>query len=352
MFCIFKNQSTKERKMTEITTENNDTTLDLLEKLADHFAQSSISASTRKAYETDWLHFLGFCQQHNLCDLPAEPETVILYLSSMAQSKLSVSTIARRCTSITTIHRASGHDSPIKTDKVSRVFKGIKRKLGKPPQKRKALSWSDIKKIRGLCDSTIIGLRDAAIITLGWASALRRSELVSLDVEDLDISENGIILTVRKSKTDQEGSGSKIGIPRSNDANCPVATVERWLARRSKYELEGESPLFVKIGASGRGRWWCGEPCGRLSDRMVSNIVKHYVAMAGLPAKQYSSHSLRRGLATEAGAAGVPERVISRHTRHKSVEVLRGYIEDGTIWHDNPLPAIYGSSSCASSSLD
>lgn len=337
--------------MTEITTDQKEITIDLLENLANHFAQSSISTSTRRAYETDWIHFLGFCQRHNLCELPAEPETVILYLTSMTQSKLSVSTIARRCTSITAIHRAAGHDSPVKTDKVSRVFKGIKRELGKPPQKRKALSWSDIKKIRSLCDSTIIGLRDAAIITLGWASALRRSELVSLDVDDLDISDNGIILTVRKSKTDQEGSGSKVGIPRSNDINCPVATVEKWLSRRSKYKLEGESPLFVKIGASGRGRWWW-KPCGRLSDRMVSNIVKHYVAIAGLPPKMYSAHSLRRGLATEAGAAGVPERVISRHTRHKSVEVLRGYIEDGTIWHDNPLPAIYGSSPSSSPSLD
>lgn len=336
--------------MTEITTKTESITLELLEKLADNFAQSSISASTRKAYETDWMHFLGFCQYHNLCELPAEPETVILYLTSMTQSNLSVSTIARRCTSITAIHRASGHDSPVKTDKVSRVFRGIKRELGRPPQKRKALSWSDIKKIRALCDSTIIGLRDAAIITLGWASALRRSELVSLDVDDLDISNNGIILTARRSKTDQEGTGAKVGIPRSNDAYCPVADVETWLARRSKYKLDGENPLFVKIGASGRGRWWW-DPCGRLSGRMISNIVKHYVAMAGLPPKLYSAHSLRRGLATEAGAAGVPERVISRHTRHKSVEVLRGYIEDGTIWHDNPLPAIYGSSQGSSPSL-
>lgn len=339
----------------KISKSESSESIEILEKLADRFARASISESTRRAYERDWMHFWKFCRRHNLIDLPASEDTVVLYLTSMAEENLSVSTIARRCTSITAIHRASGNVSPIKTDRVNRVMRGIKREMAAPPNRKKALSWKDVKKINSICDSTIIGIRDAAIITLGWASALRRSELVALDLDDLDISGKGIIVRVRRSKTDQEGEGALIGIPRSHDDCCPVVAVERWIARLdvtvSKTDKK-QIPLFVKIGNGGRGRWWW-LPCGdRLSSRSISNIVKHYVFLAGLPADLYSAHSLRRGLATDAGAVGVPERVISRHTRHKSIHVLRGYIEDGTIWHDNPLPTIYGSSSSSSSSLE
>lgn len=334
--------------MEEIEKDNR---IQSLEKLADSFASASISKSTRKAYESDWKDFWEFCRVNSLDDLPSDEDTVCLYLTHLADSGSSISTIVRRCTSISAIHGAAGYFSPVKTERVSRVLKGIKNTIGSPVKKAKALSWSDISKMAKQCDSLIIGLRDAAILLLGWASALRRSELVALDIGDLEISEQGLILTVKRSKTDQIGSGAKVGIPRSHGPICPVAAVERWIARRSQNELGPEEPLFVKIGVCGRGKWWW-ENSGRLSDRMISFIVKHYAKLAGLPhSNSYSAHSLRRGLATDAGAAGVPERVISRHTRHHSIQVLRGYIEDGTIWIENPLPAIYSSSS-SSSSLD
>ena len=331
--------------------------MELLEKLADRFSRASISEATRTAYEADWLHFFRFCRQHGMAELPAEPETVVLYLTAMAESQLSISTISRRCTSITAIHRASGFDSPVKTDKVTRVFRGIRRETGKPPNKKKALSWKEVKKIKDLCDSTMIGTRDAAIILLGWTSALRRSELVALNIGDLDISDTGIILTVQRSKTDQDGSGVHVGIPRSihDPVHCPVVAVENWISRYTKKRIAGQSddniPLFAKVGPSGRCRWW-SQPEGRLSARTISLIVKRYVSLAGMSPEIYAAHSLRRGLATEAGAVGVPERIISRHTRHRSISVLRGYIEDGTIWHENPLPAIYGSGSSSIASLE
>lgn len=334
--------------MAEITK---DTNIELLEKLADKFASASISRATRRAYECDWTDFWKFCRENNLEELPSDEDTVCLYLTHLAESGSAISTIVRRCTSITAIHNASGYYSPVKTERVSRVLKGIKNTIGAPPTKAKALSWQDVSKMVNQCDSLIIGLRDAAILLLGWASALRRSELVALDIGDLDISDHGIILTVKRSKTDQIGSGYKIGIPRSKGPICPVVAVERWLNRRfSSPPISPKEPLFSTIGVAGRGKWWWG--CsGRLTGRMVSFIVKRYAELAGLHNGNYSAHSLRRGLATDAGAAGVPERIISRHTRHHSMTVLRGYIEDGTIWIDNPLPAIYSSSS-SSSSLD
>lgn len=314
-----------------------------LEKRADFFAGASLSAATKKAYETDWKHFLSWCISHELEALPATAETICLYLSDMAETA-AVSTIVRRMTSITAIHGAAGHVSPVKDDRVGRVLKGIKRTIGTAPEQARPISWIELKRLVSKCDSLMIGLRDAAILSLGWASAARRSELVALNVGDLEISEQGILMTVRRSKTDQEGQGHKIGIPRAKGDFCPVATVERWLRRRQEKPLDADSPVFVKIGIHGRGKWWW-EPGGRLAARMVSEVVKRYAAFAGLDAAQYSAHSLRRGFATEAGARGIPERIISRHTRHRSIQTLRGYIDAGSIWQENPLPAIYTSTS-------
>jgi len=320
-----------------------------LEKRADHYASQSLSPATKRCYERDWKLFDRFCKSHDLESFPSQPETVCLYLTEMADCGLSVATIVRRMTSITAIHEAGGHLTPVKDARVSRVLQGIKREHGAPPVSRKAISWADLRKMIAHCDALMIGLRDAAILALGWASALRRSELVALNIGDLEFLEEGMIVTVRRSKTDQEGHGAKIGIPRSRGDVCPVAIVERWIKRISENPLPPEQPIFVKLGVISRGKWW-SKPSGRLPARSVSKIVKTYAKYAGMNWQQYAAHSLRRGLATEAGARGVPERVISRHTRHRSVKVLRGYIEDGTIWAENPLPAIYTGSSSSTGS--
>lgn len=311
---------------------------------ANYFAKRSVSPATKRAYESDWVQFQSFCETYELEELPATPETVCLYLTHMAESRSTVATIVRRCTSITAIHRASGHDTPIKSEKVSRVLKGIKNSCGAPAVQSKALSWKEVKRLVSQCGSSMLGKRDAAIIALGWASALRRSELVYLNIGDLSFVDEGLIITIRRSKTDQEGHGQTIGIPRASDGICPVSEVKGWIERRSKKQLPDDAPLFTKIGVKNRGKWWCHTE-KRLTARMISEVVKVHVKHIGLNPDNYSAHSLRRGLATEAGAQGVPERIISRHTRHQSMKVLRNYIEAGTIWTENPLHAIYSSSS-------
>jgi len=315
-----------------------------LAKRADHYASQSLSPNTRKCYERDWKMFHHFCVFRELDPLPADPETVCLYAADMAESKMTVATIVRRMTSITAIHEASGQLSPVKNAKVSRVIQGIKREHGAPPASRKAISWDDLQKMLNQCDCMMLGARDSAVLALGWASALRRSELVALNIGDLEFSENGLIVTVRRSKTDKEGHGAKIGIPRSKGDICPVKLVEKWINRISQMPLEPDEPLFRNLGVKARGKWWY-PTIGRMKGRTVSTIVKQYAKYARLNWKQYAAHSLRRGLATEAGAHGIPERVISRHTRHQSMKVLRGYIEDGSIWSENPLPAIYAGTS-------
>lgn len=317
--------------------------IEQLLKRAEEYADASVSEATKKAYRTDWKTFSNFCEKYKLSPLPASPETLILFFTATSEAGASVSTLRRRKTSIAAAHNISGVPSPTRDGRVDTVFKGIINTIGAPQKKAKSISWSDLQKFYCQCDNTMIGRRDAAVLLLGWTAALRRSEIVGLNLSDLEILDEGIILTIRRSKTDQEGKGAKIAIPRAIRGTCPVKEIERWIERRTaSLEVKDDDPLFPTIGVRGRGKWWFW-PKGRMSARIISDIVKKYAKFAGYNPVYYSAHSLRRGMATEAGAQMVPERLISRHTRHRSIEVLRGYIEEGTIWNETPLAAIYPS---------
>ncbi|OGO03675.1 MAG: hypothetical protein A2Y72_07695 [Chloroflexi bacterium RBG_13_53_26] len=329
----------------EITKQDVFQAMDRLYERADYYAAHSIADNTRLAYESDWKQFVEWRIAHDILEtLPAAPATIAAYFTDLADSGSSVSTISRRSTAISVIHSAAGFESPCKTAQVARVLKGIRKERGKPQVKARPISWSELKRMVTKCDSSIMGRRDAAMLLLGWTSALRRSELVALNYSDLSFTDEGILLTVTRSKTDQEGKGQTIGIPRGESPCCPVEAVQEWLSRRfmnAAPEEPEKTPLFVNIGMGSRRLWWAEEK-GRITDRMVSIIVKRYAAFAGLPIRDISAHSLRRGFATECGAHALPERIIARHTRHRSMEVLRGYIEDGSIWRENPLFFIYG----------
>jgi integrase len=319
------------------------TTIDNLEKKIEKLCEQSISLATKKAYRTDWKLFLEFCDTMNLPALPANTDTICLYLASLSE-KSAVSTIVRKVTSISMLHKFSGYDSPTKNEKIATILSGIKRSKQTAPKKASSINFTIIKKMIAQCDGTIMGVRDAAILSLGWSSAMRRSELCNLKIGDLSFEDRGLLIDIHRSKTDQEGKGCKIAIPFGSEI-CPVALTKRWIDRRSSIPLPPNEYLFTSLGNRARGRWhW--PSIGRLDDRMISKIVKRYASFAGLDASNFSAHSLRRGMATEAASRGVPERIISRHTRHRSIAVLRGYIDDGTIWIDNPLTAIF--SSCAS----
>src|SRR3989442_4717742 len=159
-----------------------------------------------------------------------------------------------------------------------------------------------------------LGVRDRALLLLGFAGAFRRSELVGLDVGDVRQTADGLVVTVRRSKTDQEGAGREVGIPfGSTPATCPVRAVRAWLKARA---IAGPA-LFCRIDKHGR------QLPGRLGDRAVARVVQRTARAAGLDADAYAGHSLRAGLATSAAAADVPERVIAEQTGHRSMAVLR-----------------------------
>jgi integrase len=175
--------------------------------------------------------------------------------------------------------------------------------------------------------NTRVGLRDRALLLLGFAGAFRRSELVGLDVADLEFARAGVIVTLRKSKTDQEGRSRRLGIPfGSSEQTCPVRSVQAWLeaARIS------EGPVFRSLDRFQQVQG------ARLSDKAVALIIKRRAKAVGLDPARYAGHSLRAGLATSAAAAGASERVIMSQTGHRSADMVRRYIRDGSLFTSNP----------------
>jgi integrase len=258
--------------------------------------------------------------------LPATPETVASYIAECA-GHLKPGSIQRRLNAIAEAHKAVGLESPTHSAIVGNTMKGIRRTKGTAPLQKTAALTDDIRAMVGQTDDGLIGARDRALILLGFAGAFRRSELVSLDVEDCVFGRDGLTVTLRRSKTDQEGVGRKIGIPYgANPDTCPVRTVQ---ALKEQPGIE-TGPLFRSINRHGHV-----QVPGRLSGCDVARIVKKLADRAGLDASKYAGHSLRAGHATTAAIAGASERSIMNQTGHRSVQMVRRYIRDGSLFREN-----------------
>lgn len=292
------------------------------------YAQASKADNTRRAYGHDWRDFVRWCEGHRLQALPAAPATLCLYLSALAESGRKASTIERRLAAISQAHQAAGHvPSPTLDWPVRTVMSGIRRRLGTAPDQKAALETDQLRRLlTATSEETLGGRRDRALLLLGFAGGFRRSELVALDVGDLEETEHGLRVRLRRSKTDQEAEGDVKGIPwGSHLETCPVRAVRAW--REASAITEG--PLFRAVDRHGR----LGS--GRLGDRAAAEVVKRAAQRAGLDPSLYAGHSLRAGHATSAAAGGAPERAIMRQTGHRSLQTLRGYIRSGTIWREN-----------------
>lgn len=327
-----------------------------IEKLATevfNLAAESLSPATRRAYTSDWEQFALWCEARELPAFPAEPLTVCLYLAD-CQHKLKVASITRALTAISKVHELKGQPSPAKTEAVKTVFSGLRKKHARAQSRAAAVSFADLERMIGLCPPSMIGLRDAALLAVGWGAALRRSEICALDVADLEISELGCKITVRRSKNDQEGRGRVVAIPRA-PRSCPVCLVgfiERWVDRLALSLSPGDkdTAVFRKMGSQGR-QFFC-EVGPRLRDRSVALIVARYAALAGLKGP-YSGHSLRRGFATECARAGAPQWAIQQHTGHASADQVLRYIDEGRLFVDSPLlPVLSGARPIAGGGQD
>lgn len=297
-----------------------------LESQAEHYLRASQSENTRRAYASDWRDFCEWCRVAGQGSLPAAPGTLILYLSALAQSA-KTSTLTRRLSAISQVHQAAGFESPTHHLAVRKLMAGIRREKGTAQTGKRPVATEDLRAMVAMLSSKrILGVRDRALLLTGFAGAFRRSELVALNVDDMEINREGLIVTIRRSKTDPEGQGRRVGIPYgSTPATCPVRALQAWI------EILGthEGPLFRTINRHQQiGR-------KRLTAQSVALVVKRAATAAGLEAGQLAGHSLRAGLATAAAAAGVPERAIMAQTGHRSLMTLRKYIREGSLFLEN-----------------
>ena len=281
------------------------------------YAAAEKAPATRKAYRADWQHFLAWSERVGNPFLPAEPASVCAYIAEIANSGAAVSTIGRRLAAIGYAHKLKGFDAPGSAEPVRAVFRGIRRRLGTAVnQKAPATARAIAAMLDQVPPTRLTGIRDRALLLIGFAAALRRSELVDLKVNDVEIGEEGAIVRIRRSKTDQEGAGAEIAIPRGTELR-PVEAIEAWLSA-SKVT---DGHLLRAVG-KGPG---CKISKSGLSDRTVADIVKRYARAAGLDAGLFSGHSLRAGFVTSALEHGADLFKVMDVTRHKRVETLKGY---------------------------
>ncbi len=300
-------------------------TLYKAEERARHYARESRAANTRRAYRSDWADFTAWCQEHGRTALPAEPATVVLYLSGRADT-LKTATLERRLTAISQAHKAADLDTPTADRAVRRVMTGIRREKGTAQEGKAPAVTREVRAMVATLPATLRGQRDHGLLLLGFAGAFRRSELVSLDVGDLAWSDDGLTVRLKRSKTDQEGAGRTVGIPYgSKPATCPVRAVRAWLTAAEVTD----GPVFRGVDPHNNLRR------NRLSDKTVARVVKSAAEAAGLDPTKYAGHSLRAGLATAAAQAGVAERVIMAQTGHKSLPMVRKYIREGSLFTQN-----------------
>lgn len=301
--------------------------LDQALQAAKRYSRKSRADSTWRAYQSDWRQFEAWCQTVALPVLPAEPDTVAMFVAAQAANGLNPSTLNRRLAAIRLVHLGAGHPSPHNALKVVEVMRGIRRDWGRPPAKKAAAIDEDVKRMADAAEpQTRMGLRDRALLLFGFAGAFRRSELVALSTWDLEIHEEGLKVTIKKSKTDQEAQGHAIAIVRQPDSPyCPVQALNDWL---TVAEIE-RGALFCRM--------FRGDKVGlsRLSAQSVALVVKEYASRAGLDWERYAGHSLRSGFLTSAAKNRASIFKMADQSRHKSLDVLRNYVQAEARFDDN-----------------
>ncbi len=315
--------------MKELTTD-----IKLLHEATLNNLKSSKANNTLRAYKSDFKDFGTFCSKHGLNSLPTEPKIVSLYLTHLSKYA-KISTLRRRLVSIGMVHKFKGHYLDTKHPIIVENLMGIRRVKGSIQKGKKPLLINHLKSIMHVIDeiktNEIKKLRDKAIILIGFGGGFRRSELVTIDYEDLEFVNDGVKITIKRSKTDQYGEGMIKGLPYfSNEIYCPVVNLKKWL-EISKIK---SGPIFRRFskGSSLTEK--------RLTDQSVVLIMKEYLKLAGIENENFAGHSLRSGFATVAADSGADERSIMAMTGHKTTQMVRRYIKEANIFKNNALNKI------------
>ena len=291
---------------------------------ARNFIANQIAESTKRAYVSDFKNFSEWCDTFGGSPLPASPEVVVLYLSHVATSGAKYATISRRAAAINFAHITAGLDSPTKSHQVSGALQGIRRTVGVAQVKKAPATAKKIHEMVRLCPATLQGKRDKALLLMGFAGAFRRSELVALNVADVAVEDAGMKVTIRKSKTDQEGAGQTVPIFRG-EVFCPVQAMQEYL------EAAGitEGPIFRPINKAGK------VGSAALCAESVADVVKAYATKAGFSPAEFAGHSLRAGFLTSAAESGANIFKMVEVSRHRSLETVRGYVRSADMFKNH-----------------
>ena len=281
---------------------------------AAEYALSEKAEATRRAYLSDFRDFHAWCESVRASALPSSVETAAAYLAQLADKGLKAATINRRAAAIGYVHRMRDLEPPTNAEPVKAVLRGIRRRIGAAVTRKDPATAQAIARMVRRIPDTLQGKRNRALLLLGFAAALRRSELVDLDVNDLERMPEGILVHIRRSKTDQEGEGHQVAVPRGSKLK-PVEALEDWL-RSAAIEA---GPVFRSIRKGGSVN------PDRLCEGSVAEIVKRHAKAAGLDPETFSGHSLRAGFVTSALEAGADLLKVMDVTRHREVKTLKAY---------------------------
>jgi len=297
--------------------------------------KNSKANNTIRAYKSDFKDFGAFCAKNNFKSLPTEPKIVSLYLTYLSIADAKMSTLRRRLVTIGVIHKLKGHYLDTKHPIIIENLMGISRKKGNYQRGKKPILIKQLKSIVNIIDDEkaeeIKKIRNKTIILIGFSGGFRRTELVSIDYEDLEFVQEGVKIIIRRSKTDQFGEGMIKGLPYfSNETYCPVLHLKKWL------ELSNikSGAIFRKFN---KGFHLSNN---RLTDQTVALLLKNYLSLAGIENKNYSGHSLRSGFATASAESGADERSIMAMTGHKTTQMVRRYIKEANLFKNNALNKI------------
>jgi integrase len=281
-------------------------------------ARSSMAPATKRAYKADWVHYADWCETVGVIPIPATPTTVGAYLASLEGK--TPSTIRRRLAALGKVHRFNDLPWDPTHPRINAPLNGMLRQYGQPVKRAAPLTVDLLRQVVATCDLTTRGRRDRALLLIGFAGALRRSEIVRLRVEDVAEVAGGLKLRILWSKTDLYKQGAELALCTGlHVETCPVRAFRAWqeVAQRET------GPLFSRIST--------GDQIGRsaLAPNAVSRILARRLSMAGismLDREKLSAHSLRSGFITEAYRHGVRDLDIMRHSRHKSIDAMHGYV--------------------------
>ena len=315
--------------MNELTTD-----LKLLNEATLNNLKNSKANNTLRAYKSDFKDFGAFCTKHSFNSLPSEPKIVSLYLTHLSKNS-KISTLRRRLVSISMVHKLKGHYLDTKHPIIVENLMGIRRIKGSIQKGKKPILINHLKSIINVINEQKIEeikkSRDKTIILVGFGGGFRRTELISIDHEDLEFVTEGLKISIRRSKTDQFGEGMMKGLPYlTNEKYCPVVNLKNWL-QISKIK---SGPIFRRFSKGST------LTKNRLTDQSVVLLIKEYLKLAGIENKNFAGHSLRSGFATVAAESGADERTIMAMTGHKTTQMVRRYIKEANLFKNNALGKI------------